>query len=135
MFVYFCRSHRTRLVLVSNDDVLLVRGYYGSGKWSLPGGGLHRNESPEDGLVREVREETGIIIDPKRLKELFEKRVVTETGLRFTMHAYGIKIKQKPKIRMQRGEIHETTWMNYRQVMTHDQVSDNTKRAVAAFYH
>lgn len=33
----------------------------GAGRWTLPGGGLQFAEEPEAGLVREVREETGLI--------------------------------------------------------------------------
>ena len=30
------------------------------GAWDLPGGGLERDERPEEGIVREVLEETGL---------------------------------------------------------------------------
>lgn len=36
----------------------------GKGLWDLPGGFLHEDEPPLDGLVREVREETGLEIEP-----------------------------------------------------------------------
>ena len=47
--------------------VLLVRHSYGSGAWSLPGGGLKRNEDPEAGMRRETREELGcelLVLEP-----------------------------------------------------------------------
>jgi 8-oxo-dGTP pyrophosphatase MutT (NUDIX family) len=37
--------------------VLLVRHSYGSGRWTLPGGGLGAREDAVDGLRREIREE------------------------------------------------------------------------------
>ncbi|WP_054530853.1 NUDIX domain-containing protein [Erythrobacter sp. SG61-1L] len=48
-------------VVVLNDagEVLLVRHAYGSGKWTLPGGGLGRGELPEPGARREIAEELG----------------------------------------------------------------------------
>jgi ADP-ribose pyrophosphatase YjhB (NUDIX family) len=47
--------------------VLLGRRAFDPGKdlWDLPGGFLHEDELPVDGLVREVREETGLEIDPQ----------------------------------------------------------------------
>jgi ADP-ribose pyrophosphatase YjhB (NUDIX family) len=35
----------------------------GRGKWDLPGGFLHEDELPVDGLRREVREETGLELE------------------------------------------------------------------------
>jgi 8-oxo-dGTP pyrophosphatase MutT (NUDIX family) len=37
------------------------------GCWGLPGGWLGSNESPQDGVVREVREETGLDVEVVRL--------------------------------------------------------------------
>ena len=47
-------------VIVDGDRVLLAL-YNGStpGTWTLPGGGVDFEETVEEGLVREIREETG----------------------------------------------------------------------------
>lgn len=39
--------------------VLCLRQNYGARLWTQPGGGLERGERPEDGLRREILEETG----------------------------------------------------------------------------
>ena len=41
---------RTKFLLLQEDD----------GKWELPGGGLDWGEWPQEGLRREIKEETGI---------------------------------------------------------------------------
>ena len=51
--------------------VLLVRLGAGlgtdAGTWMLPGGGVEHGEHPEQALVREMREETGLLVKPGRL--------------------------------------------------------------------
>lgn len=50
-------------VLIDEHDRILLSWYNGTGMgdacWSLPGGGIDFGESIEDGVVREVLEETG----------------------------------------------------------------------------
>lgn len=63
-------SRRTRVaayaLLVENETILLCRLSAQiprhQGKWTLPGGGIEFGERPEEAVVREVREETGLIV-------------------------------------------------------------------------
>ena len=50
------------LVLIDNQDrvLLLHHAFHGNYPWSTPGGWLNRHESPADGALRELREETGL---------------------------------------------------------------------------
>ncbi|MFN8123721.1 MAG: NUDIX domain-containing protein [Thermoleophilia bacterium] len=67
------REYDTRLaayaVIARDGAVLLVRlnGTGATGHWTLPGGGVELHESPEDGAVREVLEETGHTVELVRL--------------------------------------------------------------------
>lgn len=48
--------------------LLIRRGHEpGKGLWSVPGGRVEAGESDAEALVREVREETGLIVAPGRL--------------------------------------------------------------------
>lgn len=73
-------------VIVESGRVLLVRR--GSqplkGQWSLPGGALELGESLAAGLVREVSEETGLIVEPVELIELLDR--IHRDGERIRYH-------------------------------------------------
>lgn len=63
-------THRTRVIIICEDKVLLVKDWLGDGLWDFPGGGLKGNETLDEAAVREVREEVGIILSPKELVNL-----------------------------------------------------------------
>ena len=66
-------------VVVADRKLLLTQlaGYTGAaGRWNLPGGGLDPGESPTDGVVREVAEETGQVVDDVRLVDVMTQHWV-----------------------------------------------------------
>ena len=50
------------------------------GYWSLPGGILETGETLEQGIRREVREETGLEVQPLSMFEVFERIMPDATG-------------------------------------------------------
>ena len=53
--------------------------------WSLPGGVLETGERLEEGVCREVLEETGLIVKPLRIVEIFE-RIMRDAHSRVEYH-------------------------------------------------
>lgn len=50
-----------------NGDILLVKPNYRA-HWHIPGGGVDAGESPWDAAVRELSEETGIVVNGDNLR-------------------------------------------------------------------
>src|SRR5690349_4814926 len=50
----------TRVLIVKDNKVLLVKEAIGGTWWALPGGGVDHDETIESSLVREVEEELGV---------------------------------------------------------------------------
>jgi mutator protein MutT len=50
--------------LIRNDAGILLQRRADSGEWDLPGGAIDPGESPAQALVREAREETGLVVRP-----------------------------------------------------------------------
>jgi 8-oxo-dGTP diphosphatase len=72
-------------VIVKDGRVLLVRRGTAplKGHWTLPGGVLELGESLHEGVVREVREETGLTVEPLELIELLERIHREESRIQF----------------------------------------------------
>lgn len=52
-----------KVVLMKDGKVLMCRGYDFSTRWDFPGGRIHSEEQPREGLIREVKEEIGVDIE------------------------------------------------------------------------
>lgn len=57
-----------RAVIIKNGKVALVKSLKES-HYKFPGGGIEENESHIDTLIRETKEETGLVIKPNTIKE------------------------------------------------------------------
>ena len=92
------------VILNEKDEVLILnhalRFYSG---WGLPGGFIERGEQPEDGIRREIREETGIELESLRL--LHVRVIDGHLEMIFASRAVG-----EPEVKSR--EILELGWFN-----------------------
>jgi 8-oxo-dGTP diphosphatase len=84
-------THRVGAFAVITDDEgrLLVSRRVDSGWFNLPGGGVEPDESVTEGLVREVREETGLEIEVGQLVGVYSKPQKHEVVLAFRARITG----------------------------------------------
>ena len=65
LLVYFSTADSWREMFDSKDGkFLLVRLAYAHKSWTVPGGGVKRNESFEEACHREIKEEIGVKLGP-----------------------------------------------------------------------
>jgi 8-oxo-dGTP diphosphatase len=75
-------------VVIDGTKVLLVRRGQEplKGEWSLPGGALELGETLQQGVVREVLEETGLIVVPGGIIEILDRIIPDEASGRVRYH-------------------------------------------------
>ena len=108
-------------VCLKNGKVLLARHTYGSGKGRLiiPGGYVRFGEIPEEALIREYQEETGVTVRAGRL-----------LGIRFnTKDWYAVFTAEyvEGEARSDGDENSEVVWMDPEDAMQDETVPDLTK--------
>lgn len=109
-------------VVIKDNKILLARHTYGAGKGKLivPGGYVNIGESPQQAVVREYLEETGIKIEPKDI-----------IGVRFNAHDWYVAFSAEyicgePK--SDDDENSEVIWLDVSEALQRDDVPVLTKR-------
>jgi ADP-ribose pyrophosphatase YjhB (NUDIX family) len=60
-------------VFDESGRILLVREISDSERWTIPGGWADVNQSPSEGVVREVREEAGVEVTVRKLAAVYDR--------------------------------------------------------------
>ncbi|MFA5715520.1 MAG: NUDIX domain-containing protein [Candidatus Paceibacterota bacterium] len=109
------------VMILKEDKVLLGRRsddpekadseLSGEGTWTMPGGKMEFDESFEEAAMRETAEETGIVLDKKKLKLISLNNDKTENAHFITIGFLYENPDGEPKV-MEPEEIVEWKWFN-----------------------
>jgi 8-oxo-dGTP pyrophosphatase MutT (NUDIX family) len=133
LYVYLPHTKRTRILVNSNELVLVTKGWLSNGKWSLPGGGLHKGEPSPVGALRELREETGVALDANALRFVGAyqgKR--SGLSLRFPYDLYRVSLSSSVELHAQPIEILAAAWIP-RTSLSRANASPDVMNALAQF--
>lgn len=111
-------------ILIKDNKVLLARHTYGAGRGLLivPGGYLNYNETPQEAVVREYKEETGITVEPKDI-----------VGIRFNMKDWYVAFSLEyvnGTAKSDNDENSEVVWLDIEDALTREDVPDLTKKLI-----
>ncbi len=104
-------------VAIDSGAVLVARiasGYPGQGRWTLPGGGVEWGEHPDDTLVREVHEETGLSVTEYSLIGINSRVFAASarhTGLHAVRMLYDVPLRGEPTVVEVDGSVDAATWL------------------------
>jgi len=85
-------------IIMQNGKILLEKRKNdpGRGKWSVPGGLVELGESLEQTVIREVQEETGLVVNAPELIDVVNQTTLDESGkvkYHFVIADYAVKLK------------------------------------------
>src|SRR4030042_310951 len=109
---------RAAAIIVKDDQILLMhRVKKGKEYWVLPGGGVEEGETPEETVLREIKEETSLSV--RLVKLLYHDLDISNTDGNYYLCQYikGIphldpnSSEQKANDR-QNGNWHEIVWVD-----------------------
>lgn len=111
-FLYFFRStgKGVKTLVFYEKKLLLIRNSYRKG-WSLPGGGVKKNELLKDAAIREVYEEVGIKIN--NLKEHGSFILSDKGSGKIAVFSCTVKSTQ---FKIDGLEVEEAKWVNIGEV-------------------
>lgn len=83
-------KHTVRAIIMREGKISMQRSNIG--EYKIPGGGVEASENRITALLREVREETGLVVIPDSVEEIGEilevRRDVFDKGTKYICHSY-----------------------------------------------
>lgn len=113
----------TGILLINDENRVLLACRADNGQWSLPGGSLEIGETLEECIVRETREETGIIIKEcdihlNSAKSILEPIIKNGREIFVVSVTYWTKKYDDIDMQIDSREFTKYSWLSYKEIQT-----------------
>lgn len=125
------------VLVVDDDGVLAMERDAGrdAGTWAFPGGHVQAGEHPETAAVRELVEETGLVVERPSLASLDVRAKSNRDGSHYVVHDYAVsRAAATGEVRPVDGEaaalsVHSPVWLDEQETFAGDE-GERARRAV-----
>ncbi len=119
-------TRRARVVAKNeNGEILLLQAWPDTSIWNLPGGGLERDERPEEAAARELHEEAGIDVAASAMQSGVTIRNYGHEEVVFRVTVPSDSLPAAPP---NRWEVRQARWFSLDSL---PKVSSDTRRIIA----
>lgn len=124
------------VAVVDGERVLLVqRGAPpGEGEWTIPGGHLEFEEDPRVGAVRELREETGLVVEPAALTLLEATQLEPYEDKHVVSTAYAVDVAKARGTPEASSDAETVEWVTRKEAAERE-TRPHVERRVSAAIH
>lgn len=96
-----------------NNEILMLKRQINKPQpntYGVPAGKVENNESINDAIIREVKEETNIDLEKEKLK-FFKTKYVVYDEYSFIYHSFHYELENKPEVIINEKEHQEYMWI------------------------
>lgn len=104
-------------IITNGNQILLTKrakNLINPGKWTIPGGFVDRDETCEQAIIREVKEETNLDVEEVKLLRINDNPLRKNEDRQNIAFVYVVKASGNPK--GQDGEVEDIKWFDLRKL-------------------
>jgi 8-oxo-dGTP diphosphatase len=107
----FWKGQVGQKAVIKKDGKILIQRSPLYTNWDLPGGRMNTGESPQEGLVREVKEEIGVTIIPDSILGTYVHDLGEDGGSHLFIAYTAVLEDPSQEFVLEEAEVAETRWI------------------------
>ena len=121
---YIKQKEKTKIIIYKNDKVLVLEKNIIKKRYVLPGGFIKKKEEPVIGLLREVLEETNVLLNTKNIKLIDSIDAVGNNNKLLKKHYYSYKCTNEEFSNIEIEKFKAIKWVSYKSASRYANESD-----------
>ncbi|MDV7186454.1 NUDIX hydrolase [Lutibacter sp. TH_r2] len=121
---YIEQKEKTKIIIYKKDKVLVLEKNIPKKRYVLPGGFLKKNEQPVICLLREVMEETNVLLNTKFIKSIDAVHTIGNNNKLLKKHYYSYKCRDEDFLNIEIDKFKAIKWVSFKSASRYMNESD-----------